>query len=290
MKMIERRYGLLSLSCLLAGGAWSSHATYGAERMSVGADEVEVAVCRALVEADVILLGEVHDNRGQHARRVAWLRDALPRRRVVLAMEQFDVDRQPWIDQARIAGLPARGLAEQAAFSFDGWDWPSYAPAVQLALDRDWPLMAANLPAREAMTVARRPTQAPSAPPGWGSSDDAAMAEEIRDGHCGLMPDEMLPTMVAAQRARDARMAQVVADARAVTGLPVVLLAGNGHVRRDLGVPRWLAALRPGDQMVAVGMLEGDAADGGRYDLVVRTESVSREDPCEALRRRIPAR
>ena len=43
--------------------------------------------------------------------------------------------------------------------------------------------------------------------------------------------------MVKAQIARDVWMARVV-DQQAARG--VVLLAGNGHVRKDIGVPRWL--------------------------------------------------
>ena len=52
----------------------------------------------------------------------------------------------------------------------------------------------------------------------------------------------MWPLMARAQFARDAVMARALA-AHAERG--VVLLAGNGHVRRDIGVPRWLASPAP---------------------------------------------
>jgi uncharacterized iron-regulated protein len=70
----------------------------------------------------------------------------------------------------------------------------------------------------------------------------------------------------------------------------VVLLAGNGHVRRDLGVPQWLPpALR--DQVRAVGFVETDGTPGDgdddapeAYDQRVTTPPQPREDPCAAMR------
>ncbi|MBI5269069.1 MAG: hypothetical protein HY856_05265, partial [Burkholderiales bacterium] len=70
----------------------------------------------------------------------------------------------------------------------------------------------------------------------------------------------------------------------------VVLIAGNGHVRRDLGVPVLLqAAGVPADQIAAIGVLErgnatADSDAPGRYDAVVRTDPEPRPDPCEAFR------
>jgi uncharacterized iron-regulated protein len=81
--------------------------------------------------------------------------------------------------------------------------------------------------------------------------------------------------------ARDQFMARLVAQ-HAARG--VVLLAGNGHVRADIGVPRWLApGLRARTQ--AVGALEaGSAVDAQAYDSVLRTAAQPRPDPCAGLR------
>jgi hypothetical protein len=62
-------------------------------------------------------------------------------------------------------------------------------------------------------------------------------------------------------------------------------MAGNGHVRRDLGVPRWLA---PAEQAraFAVGFLEqGDEPPPGAFDAVVYTPRAERPDPCAAFAR-----
>jgi len=74
----------------------------------------------------------------------------------------------------------------------------------------------------------------------------------------------------------------------------VVLLTGNGHVRKDIGVPFWLNADERRD-VVAIGLLELDptiSETSGEvlsqhYDAVVRTAAAERPDPCEALRKQL---
>jgi len=68
------------------------------------------------------------------------------------------------------------------------------------------------------------------------------------------------------------------------------LIAGNGHVRRDLGVPRILREVVPRARVLAVGLLERakdgalPAADDRRtYDLAIVTPHVERKDPCAGL-------
>jgi uncharacterized iron-regulated protein len=73
-------------------------------------------------------------------------------------------------------------------------------------------------------------------------------------------------------------------------GRGVVLLAGNGHVRTDIGAPRWL---KPEVRAVsqAVGWLEEGSADARSraFDAVRVTPAQPRPDPCEGMRKQIPA-
>jgi uncharacterized iron-regulated protein len=111
----------------------------------------------------------------------------------------------------------------------------------------------------------------------------------IEEGHCGESPRNILAGMVAAQRARDAIMAQAL-QAHA----PAVLIAGNGHVRRDFGVPHYLAHYPQGDDVRVVGFIEVDAATRAptdyvtagapEYDYIVFTPRTPRPDPCKTLR------
>jgi len=245
---------------------------------------------------DFLLLGEIHDHPLHHRLRVDWLAQVAPRWRFSLAMEQFDADRQGDIDRARAQRASAREIAQAAGFDFKGWDWAHYEPFVALALRFDLPLVAANLSARQAREIARGGAHpmAQSEPPGWGREDTERLVDAVQRGHCGMLPASALAPMAAAQRARDATIAQALADARRANGLPVVLVTGNGHVRRDLGVPRHLAGLAPQARVFAVGLIErDDAAPAGApqrlaqpFDLVIETPAHPRPDPCEVFRAR----
>ena len=105
--------------------------------------------------------------------------------------------------------------------------------------------------------------------------------EEIDAGHCHALPAAMWPGMARAQFARDAYMAKILRE-RVERG--IVLLAGNGHVRADLGVPQWLTATERA-RLFAVGYLESEDTRtlDGAFDVIVRTATAPRADPCRAF-------
>jgi uncharacterized iron-regulated protein len=244
----------------------------------------------------VLLLGEVHDNAEQHRQRLAVLRRAFDAGwRPAIAMEQFDRDRQDRIDQARrerpgdaqhVIDLAATPVKTPGA----GWNWDFYRPFVALALQHDVPLIAANLSNADTSRIVKEGYAAVfdaaavaalgldrPVPAEW----QAAQEREIDAGHCNALPASLWPGMARAQFARDATMARLL---RPQAGRGVVLLAGNGHVRRDLGVPRWLDPA-PG-RVLSVGLLEAGDDDTAPFDAVVRTARAERPDPCAAFRRR----
>ncbi len=246
----------------------------------------------------VVMLGEVHDNAQQHRLRLEVLRRAFVAGwRPAIAMEQFDRERQADIERARrerptdaqhVIDLAAPPSARPGS----GWNWDFYRPFVALALEYDVPLIAANLSNADttkivrggfasvfdSASIARLGLDRPI-PDDWQSAQE----REIHDGHCGVLPPAAWPRLARAQFARDAVMAHALRQ-HAQGG--IVLLAGNGHVRRDIGVPRWL----DGDQRrtFTVAYLEDD--DGSTpvaaFDAVVRTEVAARSDPCESFKRR----
>jgi len=240
-----------------------------------------------------VLLGEVRDNAEQHAQRLQVLQRALAAGwRPVIAMEQFDRERQADIERARreqprnaqhlinLAGEAAAGGAR-------GWNWAYYRPFIELALEYNLPLIAANVSTADAGKIVRGGFAAvfsdaeikalqldrPIAPP-----LQAAHEQEIDAGHCHALPAAMWPAMARAQFARDALMAKILRD-NAARG--IVLLAGNGHVRADLGVPQWLAGVER-ERVLTVGYLENDdtRALDRAFDVIVRTATAPRADPC----------
>jgi len=237
----------------------------------------------------IVLLGEVHDNAEQHRLRLAVLQRAFAAGwRPAIVMEQFDRERQADIERARRERpLDAQHVINVAApAQRDGWNWDFYRPFVALALEHDVPLIAANLSNADTTRIARGGyaavfDAAAVAALGLDRPVDvavqAAQEAEIDAGHCHALPPEVWPRMARAQYARDAVMAQAL---RAHAQRGTVLLAGNGHARRDIGVPRWLGG--DAGRALSIGFVEeGDAVAPSAFDAVVRTAPAVRSDPCE---------
>ena len=250
---------------------------------------------RTLSEARFVLLGEVHDNPLQHQARAALLRrllaDGRPTR---VVFEAIDRGRDGAIAAAAAAAAPdddARAEAVAGAGQLDraAWRWPLHKPVIAAALAGGARVVGGNLPRIEARAIVRGGVEA--APPDlrqrlaatpWSAAQRAALEALIDRGHCGMLPSAMWPAMALAQRARDAALADAMLGAAASER--AVLIAGNGHVRSDLGVPSVLrGAGVPAHEIVAVVYLEeGDEAVPA--DRVLRTPATARSDPCAPLR------
>jgi uncharacterized iron-regulated protein len=184
-------------------------------------------------------------------------------------------------------------VAAPGARAGAGWNWAFYRPFVELALRYDVHLIAANLSNADAARIVHGGYsavfgEATIAALGLGvpvaAEVQSAQEREIDAGHCHALPPSMWPRMARAQLARDAVMAEALRRGAGSGG--VVLLAGNGHVRRDIGVPRWLSA--PENRVFAVGYLEitDDSTPVTAFDAVVRTAVAERPDPCAEFKRR----
>jgi uncharacterized iron-regulated protein len=230
----------------------------------------------------VVLLGEVHDNAEQHRLRLqafeGWLAAGA---RPALVMEQFDADRQAAIDGLRSRSPPPDAAAVIAAAGGPGWQWDFYRPFVALALHHDLPIVAANVSRDGARRVMRDGLAANGFDAAVPPDILEALAQQVEASHCGTLDAATARRMALAQVARDQAMARTV-EAHAARG--VLLLAGNGHVRTDVGVPRWLTpATRSRSE--AIGLLEAPATDEGSFDRVVTTAAATRPDPCATMRR-----
>ena len=231
------------------------------------------ALAGAMRASRVVLLGEVHDNAAQHALRAQALRAIVQSgARPAIAFEQFDGSAQAAIDQARRERPRDVDYLVAQARGAAGWNWAMYKPFIAIALEYDLPIVAANLGRADAMQIATAP-----APADAPAELVRAQEEAVKAGHCNLLPPEAVPGIARAQIARDRALAQAIAP-HAERG--VVLLAGNGHARKDIGVPRWLAV-----PSTSIALVEDDE-DAGAYDFYVVTERAARPDPCEELRRR----
>ena len=241
-----------------------------------------------LLPTDVLLLGEQHDapaHQQLQRQAVQWLaaRGAL----AALALEMAEQGRST-------AGLPRDAseadVQHALAWRDAGWPWKTYRLVVMAAVRAGVPVLGANLPAarqREAMRDAALDARLPP----------AALAEQqqrVRDGHCGLLPESQIGPMTRVQIARDIAMADTVRAARQ-PGRTVLLVAGNGHVHRALGVPLHLPpdlttkvlSAQSGQAQAAIDSEVTDTlpAHTSGADLLWPTPPVPPRDYCAELRR-----
>jgi uncharacterized iron-regulated protein len=239
----------------------------------------EQALDAALAGRRVVLFGEVHDNAVHHEmRRAALERWIAAGARPVFVMEHFDRDRQADLDRALAAAdVTAQRLIDAAGGR--GWNWRLIEPTLRLAIRHGLPIVAANVSRDEARRVAREGLGAIGLDAQIATDIVAAQSAEIVASHCGQVDTALAARMVRAQVARDRVMA-VALERHAERH--VVLLAGNGHVRRDIGVPRWLGEpLRT--QALTIGLLEGEPPRDAPFDLAIATLATERADPCAGL-------
>ncbi len=241
-----------------------------------------------LLPADALLLGEQHDapaHQQLQRQAVQWL--AARGELAALALEMAEQGRST-------AGLPRDAseadVQHALAWRDAGWPWQTYRPVVMAAVRAGVPVLGANLPAarqREAMRDAALDARLPP----------AALAEQqqrMRDGHCGLLPESQIGPMTRVQIARDIAMADTVRAARQA-GRTVLLVAGNGHVHRALGVPLHLPpdlttkvlSAQSGQAQAAIDSEVTDTlpAHTSGADLLWPTPPVPPRDYCAELRR-----
>ncbi len=258
------------------------------------------ALLAALRAARYRLLGEVHDNPDHHAFQLDCL-VALGERglRPAVAFEQFDRESGPALQRALAAGaVTPEAVADATGFDPKNWRWDLYRPLVEAALRYHMPMRAANLSRAAAGRVVNAGLDALGEGRASALQIDAVWSDErervlraiIADAHCNMLPDAIVPGMVLAQRARDATLAEALLDPGPDGA---VLVAGNGHVRRDLGVPVYLRQAQPGESIFTIGLLEvesgvtdsaeylaGSAGGEAQYDFVRFTPRWDRPDPC----------
>ncbi|HEX7024462.1 MAG TPA: ChaN family lipoprotein [Gemmatimonadales bacterium] len=104
--------------------------------------------------ADIVFVGEQHDDPATHRMELALL-EGVARRRdsVVLGLEMFERDAQPLLDGY------LGGSGTEADLLRDGRPWKNYQsdyrPLVELARSRGWPVVASNVPRPLASLIGR---------------------------------------------------------------------------------------------------------------------------------------
>src|SRR4029450_10146362 len=276
----------------------------------------EATLNARLAGSRFVMLGERHDNPDHHVLQAKLVRALVEAgRHPAVGFEMLSTD-----DTAAVARYLGRGPKDAAGLGAAvnggrrGWpEWRFYQPIAQAALDGGLPIVATNL-SKPATDAVRRngltglgpalTTQLRLAEP--SPETRTAMATEIREAHCGQVPDDMIARMVDIQWARDARMAASLARGGQRDGggrISARRPAARGtrprarRARRGRGVPVPLARPAPGAGMASVAFVEVDPASvkPGDYaarfagtalpfDYVWFTPKIDEADPCEKFK------
>jgi uncharacterized iron-regulated protein len=266
-------------------------------RVADGAAVSEADLIADAGKADFVLIGERHDNLDHH-RLQTRIVDALQRdagKPRALAFEMVAADRQlALVEYLDARPRDAAGLGAALDWHKSGWpDWALYAPLAGATLDNGGEIIAADLGPAQKRAVFEQGPQALRSSFVRRTGLDQNFATQLTDdlrteldqAHCGQAPPQVLAGMYRVQRGRDAMMADRLATASGKAG--GILIAGNEHVRKDRGVPWYLARLEPGASVVSIGLLEVQdevrrAPEGLPYDYVWFTPRVDDRDPCTA--------
>ena len=196
-------------------------------------DPLQTRQLSQLLPADAILLGEQHDA-PDHQRIQRLVVESLVNQHLLAALALEMAGAGQSTDQLDRA---ADENQVRAALQWDNesWPWATYSPAIMAAVRAGVPVLGANLPSaglHDAMRNAKL-DQLLTGPA------LKAQQQNIRRGHCELLPESQISPMTRIQIARDVAMAETLIKA-ARPGKTVVLLAGSGHVERALGIPQHL--------------------------------------------------
>ncbi len=236
--------------------------------------------------AQVVILGEVHDNPAHHAAQAEAVAAVQP---AALVFEMLTPEQAARVTPDNRAGAAA--LARALDWADGGWpDFTMYHPIFTAAPEaRVYGAAVPRGAARQAMQEGVAAYFGDEAG-AYGLREALPLGQQAAReamqmaAHCDAMPEAMLPGMVGLQRLRDAQLARAALRALDEVGAPVVVITGNGHARRDWGVPTVLERVRPGLRVFALGQGEAGVAPEGGFDAVRFAAPAERPDPCAAFR------
>lgn len=238
--------------------------------------------------ADVVFLGEIHDNPTHHATQTEIVAALQP---AALVFEMFPQSAEAEINDLRAKGAPPEALARALDWSAGGWPDFGYYAAILAAAPGATVFGAGQPPADtrragvEGAAAAFGPDATlygldrPIAP-----ADLAARQRLFSAAHCGRIPAARIPGMIEAQRFRDAGLADAAIWARTMTGGgQVVVIAGSGHADKRHGAPVAIAAAEPELRVLTLGQFEAPPGADEHFDGVILAPAPARPDPCASL-------
>lgn len=222
--------------------SWAPHRVYDSRHKRFSDFE---SLADAAAHADVVFLGEQHDDAATHRMELALLQAVARRRQdVVLSLEMFERDVQPILDRY------LAGTISEETFRKESRPWPNYAtdyrPLIEFARAHHWRVVAADIPRPMASAVAMKGlgaiTDRTDSTRTWAAADFRCSDHDdyykrfgvaMGDHPAGAgMPS--VDNMYQAQCVKDETMAESIARVRGDGNGPLVIQY-NGDFHSDFG-------------------------------------------------------
>jgi len=272
-------------------------------------------VMRAVAWADVICLGEQHNDATAHAVQLAVLQDTLKRwPDSTLALEMLERDEQVFTDDYLDELLEQDDFIERtnsANWGGDGTWIKWYQPLIDASKSHESRVIAANAPRRyvrlartdgyerlRALTSPRRELFA--LPEGeankqyrqrfyevmsqaHGEAESHQHTEPNENAHGSSQHDPFVESLLRAQRVWDATMADSVVRARPTQQRKVLLCIGQFHTDFEGGTVQQIRARNPSLRVLTISMRPDNATelradDEHRADIIIYTGKASKAD------------
>lgn len=247
----------------------------------------------SLKTADLVLLGEKHDNPWHHQIQASIIDELGKSGRLgAVVFEQVSWNDQGILDKAK----NAKELGKDLNWEKSGWpSFAIYEPVFEAGLRNKAKLIAGGLPKDKIMKIYKD---------GFGAAFTPAEQAELKineplpesalkelktvifESHCKMIPEDHVMHMIPIQRARDAAMVRGWKNL-ASPGKTTVFILGGGHARKDFGVPTLVRAIDPSLKVWSLGLEEDGIAGEGEtaFDAQISTKPEPRPDPCEDLKK-----
>ena len=204
-----------------------------------------------LASADVVYLGETHDNPEDHKIQLQIIQSLQQRnRKIAIAMEMFVQPSQNILNRYLAGKISEQELVEQSNYNQWGYPWEYYAPILRFAKEKKLPVVALNIPIEITRQVSRSglesltPQQRKLIPQEKEIRTDNAEYRQLlaavfgQHQHSGHGNSKDFERFFLAQVLWDETMAEGVAKfIKANPNYQVVVLAGSGHIIYGYGIP-----------------------------------------------------
>lgn len=248
-----------------------------------------------LLHYDYILLGETHNNADHHKLQSEVIESLVTEGiQPIVVMEMLSL--KAWQNQPHTWHKTSE-LQELAGMLNTGWPWELYTPILQSIVQHQLELFAANINSDELHQWAN--TQGHDKKYNlakeflFTDENFHTLTKDIIDSHCGHGDGKFVNFMASAQMQRDRVMAASLIGKK----IPVVFIAGAGHVRNDYAVPMRLRKQFKQTSYLSIAFIsvqEGvtdplaymqDVPE--LYDILYFTPSHTNQDPCEEFSKQL---